>query len=116
MRRGDVVLVDFPFSSGAGSKVRPALVVQADGNNRRLRNTVVAMITSTTRRSAEPTQLLVDVSTPEGRRSGLLHTSTVTCENLFTIEQRLVVRRVGSLAPTLMGRVDECLKASLEIA
>ena len=30
MRRGDVVLVDFPFSTGGGAKVRPALVIQND--------------------------------------------------------------------------------------
>jgi mRNA-degrading endonuclease toxin of MazEF toxin-antitoxin module len=28
--RGDVFLVDFPFSTGGGAKVRPALVVQND--------------------------------------------------------------------------------------
>jgi hypothetical protein len=27
--RGDVVLVDYPFSDQTGSKVRPALIVQA---------------------------------------------------------------------------------------
>jgi mRNA interferase MazF len=46
--RGDVVLVDFPFSAGGGSKVRPAVVVQNDRDNRRLTNIIVAMITSQT--------------------------------------------------------------------
>jgi mRNA-degrading endonuclease toxin of MazEF toxin-antitoxin module len=30
MKRGDVVLVDYPFSEGGGSKVRPALVVMCE--------------------------------------------------------------------------------------
>jgi mRNA-degrading endonuclease toxin of MazEF toxin-antitoxin module len=30
VRRGDIVLVDFPYSDQTGRKVRPALVVQAD--------------------------------------------------------------------------------------
>ncbi len=30
MNRGDVVDVDWPFSDRTGSKVRPAVVVQAD--------------------------------------------------------------------------------------
>ena len=30
VQRGDVVLVDYPFSDGSGSKVRPTVVVQAD--------------------------------------------------------------------------------------
>jgi mRNA-degrading endonuclease toxin of MazEF toxin-antitoxin module len=33
VRRGEVVLVDFPFSDRTGSKVRPCLVVQNDANN-----------------------------------------------------------------------------------
>jgi mRNA-degrading endonuclease toxin of MazEF toxin-antitoxin module len=44
--RRDVVLVNYPFASGVGSKIRPALVVQCDTNNYRLNNTVIAQITS----------------------------------------------------------------------
>jgi mRNA interferase MazF len=113
-RRGDVVLLRFPFSGGTGAKVRPALVVQADRSNQRLANTIVAMITSTTQGvPTVPTQFLIDVATPEGKRSGLLHTSAVKCENLFTVEQQLVLRTIGHLDPAAMDRVDACLKASL---
>ena len=75
--RGDVVLLRIAFVSGAGSKVRPALVVQDDSLNRRLNSTVVAIITTTNKRAAhEPSQLLVDISTPDGQNTGLLHEST----------------------------------------
>jgi mRNA-degrading endonuclease toxin of MazEF toxin-antitoxin module len=40
--RGDVVLVDYPFTAG-GAKVRPALVVQNDRDNARMANTVVVV-------------------------------------------------------------------------
>ena len=50
MRRGDIVLVDFPFATtGGGTKVRPSLVIQSDRNNARLQDTIVAIITSTKR-------------------------------------------------------------------
>ena len=42
MKRGDVIIVDFPFSDAAGSKVRPALIVQADELNQRLDDTILA--------------------------------------------------------------------------
>jgi mRNA-degrading endonuclease toxin of MazEF toxin-antitoxin module len=45
IKRGDVVLVDFPYPSGSGGKVRPALVLQNDADNARLLNTIVAQIT-----------------------------------------------------------------------
>ena len=69
VQRGDVVLVDYPYPSGAGAKVRPVLVVQNDRDNQRLLNTIVAQITSVTRRALEPTQLLIELATPEGRDS-----------------------------------------------
>ena len=46
VRHGDIVLVDFPYSDHTGSKVRPALVVQADTWNQRLDDTILALITS----------------------------------------------------------------------
>lgn len=80
VRRGDVVLLDYPFSSGLGSKVRPALVVQGDRDNARLSNTIVALITRTIHRVDHvDTQLLIDITTPDGQATGLRATSAVTC-------------------------------------
>ena len=79
MQRGDAVLLNFPFSSGTGFKLRPALVVQNDQNNQRMGNTIVDMITSTTYRTHQPTQVLIDIATPEGQQSGLRLTSAITC-------------------------------------
>lgn len=42
--RGEVVLVDYPYSDGTGSKVRPALVVQSDNLNLRITDTILAAI------------------------------------------------------------------------
>lgn len=114
--RGDIVLVRFPFSSGSADKVRPALVVQSDRNNTRLTNVIVAGITTTLHRSNEATQKLISVETPAGRTTGLVYDSVVTCENLATLDQRLIQRKIGFLQPDLMADIDDCLKASLGIA
>src|SRR5579859_3476269 len=110
--RGNVVLVRVPFTSGAGGKVRPALVVQGDQKNARLTDTIVPIITTVTHRALrERTQLLIDISTVEGRQSGLLQTSAVKCEHLATLEQSLVIRVVGSVPASTMTHIDACLKA-----
>ena len=115
--RGDVVLLDYPFASGTGGKVRPALVVQNDKDNGRLLNTIVVMITSRTHRAAqEPTQLLIDISTSDGRQSGLIMNSAVSCANLFTVGRNKIIRSLGHLTPALMAKVDLCLKAVLAVA
>lgn len=110
--RGDVVLVDFPFSTGGGAKVRPGLVVQNDRDNQRLVNTIVAQITSRTFRALEPTQYLIRLATPEGRQSDLLQDSVVNCVNLATLHESKILRTLGSLA-SQMHQIDACLKAAL---
>ncbi|MGH7135714.1 MAG: type II toxin-antitoxin system PemK/MazF family toxin [Pirellulales bacterium] len=112
--RGDIVLAELPYSDRSGSKVRPALVVQNDLNNRRLHDVILALITSTTHRaSTEPTQLLIDITTPDGQQAGLLHTSAVKCEHLITLHQRLIKRVIGRLSPAAMVQIDGCLEVSL---
>ncbi|MFH1264651.1 MAG: type II toxin-antitoxin system PemK/MazF family toxin [Planctomycetota bacterium] len=114
--RGDVVIVQFPYQDATRGKNRPALVVQCDENNRRLQNTIISMITGNIQRArTEPTQLLVDPSTPEGQSSGLHGPSAVKCENLFTVSQADILRTIGRLSPGLMVKVDACLKASLGV-
>jgi mRNA interferase MazF len=115
MKRGDVVLLDYPYADGSGSNVRPVLIVQNDRDNQRLTNTIVALITKNVSRVHEPTQLLIDVSTPEGQQSGLNQTSAVTCGNLFTVAQTKVRRVVGSLSPEMMTQIQVSLKVALEL-
>lgn len=113
VQRGDVVLAELSFASGAGAKRRPVVIVQNDRDNQRLLNTIVAQITSVTHRSGEPTQLLIEVSTPDGQQSDLHWDSVVNCVNLFTVEQGKVIRKIGELSPALMQQVDDCLKVAL---
>jgi mRNA interferase MazF len=116
VRRGDVVLLPIAFTSKVGAKLRPALVVQSDHNNVRLDDTIVAIITKTTHRAArEPTQFLVDINTPEGQQSGLLHTSAVKCEHLATVSVADINRVIGSLPPATLNLIDGCLKAALAL-
>jgi mRNA interferase MazF len=116
MRRGDVIIVDYPFSDATGRKVRPALVVQADEFNRRLDDTILALITSSRARfTGSPTQLPIDITTRDGRESGLRLSSVVQCENLVTIDKSFVVHTIGRFSAALVQQIDGCLKAALGI-
>jgi mRNA interferase MazF len=112
--RGDVVLVDYPFSDRTGSKVRPALVVQTDRLNSRITDTILAATSRSTHR-ASATQLFIDISTPEGGRAGLRQNSMIQCENLLTYDQRLILAKVGALSAPLLRQIDDCLKAALDL-
>lgn len=109
--RGDVVIVKF-----AQGKPRPALVVQSDRNNARLINTILVQVTSNTRLAAkEPTQVFIDVTTPDGKQSGLKLSSAVKCENIATQPAADVRQVIGRLPDSLMQQVDAALKASLSL-
>jgi mRNA interferase MazF len=113
-KRGQIVVVDFAVA-GMPKKVRPVLVIQGDAYNSKMANTIVAMITTNLARAHEPTHLLIDVATSEGKQSGLLHTSVVNCNTLTTVRQDEVLRVLGSLPPSIMLQVDVCLKEALAI-
>ncbi len=115
VRRGDVVLIDYPYTGGGSAKVRPALVVQNDRDNQRLVNTIVVQITSVTRRALEPTQLLIQLATTEGQQSGLRQDSVVNCVNLLTLDKGKVLRKLGSLPASVMQQVNDCLKKALDL-
>jgi mRNA interferase MazF len=116
MNRGDVVLVPFPFQDKLGEKVRPAVVVQSDAENRRLGNTILAMITGNLDDAGQPTTVLIDPRTKEGASAGLTGPSLVKCCNLATVRQRRVLHVLGRLSDSLMQELNRALKASLELS
>lgn len=91
-RAFDVVVVPFPFTDRASTKRRPALVLSdARSFNARAGHAVLAMITSA-RQSNWP----LDTRIAELRAAGLPSASVVRMK-LFTLDQQLILRRVGSL-------------------
>ncbi len=114
--RSDVVMVDFPFGEGRGSKLRPAVVVQCDADNRRLGAIIVAMITKQTALvGREPRHILFDVSTESGKASGLWLQSVVNCSQLATIKSDRIVRRLGRLSESLMEQLSSSLRDGLAL-
>ena len=114
VQRGDIILVDYPFSDGTGSKVRPALVVQSDHLNQKIDDTILASISRATHR-ASATQLAIDLSTPDGKATGLRQNSTIQCENLLTYDQSRIIATFGKLTTTLQQQVDVCLRNALNL-
>jgi mRNA interferase MazF len=113
MKRGDVVLVPFPYQDKLGEKIRPAVVVQSDTENQRLANTVLAMITGNLNDRGHATTVLVDPIT-DGRGSGLIGPSLVKCQNLATVRQSRVLLVIGHLSDILKQQLNAGLKTALD--
>jgi len=110
MNRGDVVLVDWPFSDRMGSKLRPAIVIQADFLNGLIDDTVLVQITSKAHH-IPGTEVQLDPRTETA--SGLLHVCFEFCPNLLTIDESLIEQVIGVLSAATMNRIDDCVKATL---
>jgi mRNA interferase MazF len=115
MKRGDVVIVPFPFQDKPGEKIRPALVVQSDAENRRLANTILAMITGNLDDVGQPTTVLVDPTKADDVGSGLNGPSLVKCCNLATVRQRRLLHVIGHLSAATIQQVDRALIAALSL-
>jgi len=83
VKRGDVVIVEFPYADGSRGKNRPSLIIQNDQDNRRLSNTVIAMISGNVTHSDEPSQVFVDPKSGDGKTTGLHGPSVVKCCKLI---------------------------------
>jgi mRNA interferase MazF len=112
MNRADVVLVDWPYSDLTGSKLRPAVVVQADSLNGLIDDTVYVMVTGT-RHGIPGTEVELDPAVET--IAGLVKKSYASCTNILTRDQALVHHTLGALSNAAMQQIGDCLKRVLEL-
>jgi mRNA interferase MazF len=93
-KRGDVILVKFPYSDLVRYKKRPALVVQDETVETGLSQRVVVQITSNLERTGE-TRVPVRKDSPEGLAMGLLSDSVIITDHLATVLPREIDKVIG---------------------
>jgi mRNA-degrading endonuclease toxin of MazEF toxin-antitoxin module len=111
MKRGDVVLVNWVHSDLTIGKRRPAIVIQADFLNSLIANTVLIQVTKTVHNSA--TEIVIDPA--QEPASGLLFVSVASCHNFMTLQQVKVGRKLGSLSPALLQKIEARIKVALQL-
>lgn len=118
-RKGDVVLVSFPYTTDEGqtqTKRRPAVIISNDYNNARLDDVLLVPLTSNTKRGGrEPTQVVISMTSPEGQSGGLRLDSVIDCTVIATIPRTLLVNKIGAFPQETMERIDQCLMIALAI-
>ena len=84
---GDVYICQFPFTSGAGSKVRPALVLFD-----MKQDAVICRVTSVPRAGT------LDVTLNDWHAAGLLKPSVARLDRIVTAEKIIFLRKLGPLS------------------
>lgn len=104
----DVVVVPFPFTDSSATKKRPALVISdASAFNKSNNKSVMAMITT-----ASYSPWALDATITDLASAGLKAKSIVRMK-LFTLDDVLVVKKIGKLATGDRDRVKESLQQLL---
>ena len=87
--KGDVVILDFPFSNLLNSKRRPALIIKVPKGG----DLIVSQITG---KSQEPS-LEVHINKMDFKEGGLKIDSYLRLDKIFSIEKSLINYKAGTL-------------------
>jgi mRNA interferase MazF len=110
-KRGDVVIVPFPHSSGQAVQPRPALVVQTNNLALGISQVILAMITTNMQRRGHASRVFVQHGSQAGSASGLKSDSVVMTDNLVTVIEKAIKSVIGHLPD--MTAVDAALRHAL---
>jgi len=108
--RGDIVLVPFPFSDQTAAKKRPAVVISSNSYNNASADIVIMAITSQTEKSVGIGECLIK----NWEEASLLKPSSIK-PAISTIEQKLVLKKLGKLSPEDLTSMDNTLKELLDL-
>ncbi|MCP5112578.1 MAG: type II toxin-antitoxin system PemK/MazF family toxin [bacterium] len=108
-RRGEIYSVRFDPTVGHEiQKTRPAVVIQNNVSNQYSPITIVAAISSKFSDPPFPREVVIE---PEV--SGLPMRSAVVLNQIRSVGRARLSRRLGTLSPKTMQRIDEALRISL---
>lgn len=105
------MIVWFPHSDQRTFSRRPALVVQADGLDTGIDQILIALITTNLKRIGHPSRVFIDLTSTDGKASGLFSDSVIVADNLATVLTKAIQSVIGSLPD--MTAVDEALRHTL---
>ena len=106
-RRGDIVLVSFPFTDLTFAKRRPALVVSPDVFNELNEDLILLAITS----QLNPSQYSISVLPGDCEEGMLPKESMVKLTKVFTLSSALVMKRLCRLGDRKLNLVFAGLRS-----
>ncbi len=115
LQSGDIVMTRIPHASGNRGKKRPAVIIQADLYNAKLKHLIVAEITKNLAAASDPASFLIESSTPEGAATGLDQNSVVCCLFLAMVAEASITKVIGKLSDAMNRQLDSCLKTALQV-
>ncbi len=111
IRRGDIYYADLrPVIGSEQGGVRPVLIIQNETGNKHSSTVIIAAITSQLHKAKLPTHVELD-----SRCCDIAKDSVILLEQLRTIDKQRLKEKVCHLDSSIISRVNEALKISLEL-
>jgi mRNA interferase MazF len=112
LKKGDIVLVNFPFTDLSQTKLRPALLLLA---NEPLNEFTLCFISSQNIQKLTPEEFAIHQTDPEFSGTGLKTASKIRISRLITLQRQLLVRRLGSLGERQMQQLNALMRKVFEL-
>lgn len=109
-KKGDIVLVPFPFSDQTFVKKRPAVVISSDIYNDRSLDMIIMAVTSNLKNSLMANECEIK----DYASAGLLKPSIIKSA-ISTIDKTLVLKRLGNLSTEDLNSLNKILRELLAL-
>ena len=93
MKRGDIVIIRYPYTDLSSDKVRPALIVSSNNYTRKGQDAIFLAITSNVS-NPQNTDILIDQNDSNFENTGLKKSSLIKVDKIASISKDLVVHKL----------------------
>lgn len=112
LKKGDIVLAQFPFTDLSQTKLRPALVLYG---NVPLNEITLCFISSQNINDVSSQELAILISDEEFTQTGLRVSSKVRVTRIVTLQRQLILRHLGKLGNQQMIKLNKIMKEVFKI-
>ena len=117
VKRGDIYYCDLPQTKGKSSiqsGKRPVIIIQNDIGNKYSPTTIVAPLTTVSKRSHLPTHVTINPCDVRGIETHF-EQSTILCEQIITIDKRSLIQKVCWTDLRKNCKVNKALATSIMV-
>ena len=111
MKKGDIVLVKFPFTDLSNIKLRPALVLSPLGNE----GDVVLVFISSQIHKKESIDISLKQDDKDFSKTGLKKESIIKTRKLMTLNQKIILGKIGTLPQEKIEELEGKLREYLQL-
>jgi mRNA interferase MazF len=112
LKKGDIVLVPFPFTDLSQTKLRPGVVLWVDPQGQ---DVTLCFISSQNLENITPDEVYLAPGESEFLQTGLKVSSKIRVAKVVTLERRLLQKRLGQLGEKQIERLNKALKFAFQL-